>query len=272
MRALFRELTTQDSEVAAPTDDEIKKEYEANPAAYTAPEYRSVAIMKVEPADIAAKVSLTDQDIAAGYEKYKTEYFTPEKRTLLQLSFPTLEEAQAAGQKLAAGTDFLALAKERGFSEQDVTFADKAKTDLLDAAIADAAFSLPEGQVSKPVKGALATVLLKTVKITPEHQQTLDEVKPKLTERLQLERANDEIQSIYDAVEDARAAQTPLRGHRRQGRHSLPARPRGRCPGQGQGRQGRCPAPRAGSSAGRLQQRCWRGERRDLAGQWLCLV
>ena len=201
-------VTTQESEVPAPTDDEIKKEYEANPAAYTAPEYRTIAIMKAEPADLTAKVALTDQDLAEGFEKYKTEFFTPEKRTILQLTFPTMEEAQAAQQKLAAGTDFLALAKERGFSEQDVTYADKTRDELLDSAIADAAFALPEGQVSPPVKGALSTALLKTLKITPEHQATLEDVKPQLTERIKLQRAAEEIQSIYDAVEDARAAQT----------------------------------------------------------------
>ena len=203
-------VTAQDSEVAAPTEDEIKKEYEANPAAYTAPEYRVIATMKVEPADIASKVTLTDEDIAEGFERFQRDYFTPEKRTILQISFPSLEEAQAGQQKLAAGKDFMALAKERGFTEQDVTFADKAKTDFIDAAIAEAAFGLAEGQVSEPVKGALATVLLKAEKITPEKQSNLDDVRAELTERLKLQRAGEEIQSIYDAVEDARAAQSPF--------------------------------------------------------------
>lgn len=201
-------VTTADSEVPAPTDDEIKKEYEANPAAYTAPEFRAVAIMKAEPADIAAKIVLSDQDLADGYEKYKAEYFTPEKRTILQITFPTLEAAQAAQAKLAAGTDFLALAKELGFTEADVTFADKTKADFIDPAIADAAFGLAQGAVSQPVKGALSTALLKAVSITPEHQQTLDVVKQQLSDRLKLEQAMEQIQSTYDAVEDARAAQT----------------------------------------------------------------
>jgi peptidyl-prolyl cis-trans isomerase D len=201
-------VKAEDSEVPAPTEDDIKKEFEANPTAYTAPEYRVVAMMKVEPADIAAKVALTEEDIAAGFEKHKGDYFTPETRTILQISFPTLEEAQAAQQKLAAGMDFMALAKERGFSEQDVTFADLAKTDFIDQAIAEAAFALSAGQVSGPVKGTLATVLLKAEKVTPEKQASLEEVKGQLTERLKLERASEEIQSIYDAVEDARASQT----------------------------------------------------------------
>lgn len=201
-------VKTADSEVAAPTDAEIKAEYEANPPAYTAPEYRTIAVMKVEPADIVAKIELTDADLQAGYDKYKTEYFAPEKRTILQISFPTLDEAKAARDRIASGTDFLAIAKERGFAEADVTFAEKTKADFLDAAIADAAFTLAEGQVSEPVKGALATVLVKATKITAEHQSTLDEVKAQLSDRLKFERAREEIQSVYDAVEDARAATT----------------------------------------------------------------
>ena len=206
--ARFFTVKTADSEVSAPSNEEVKAEYETNPAAYTAPEYRAIAVMTAEPADIASKIEITNEEIAAGYDKYKTEYFQPEKRTILQISFPTLDEAKAAKDRIAAGTDFLAIAKERGFAETDVTFADKARTDFLDAAIADAAFALSEGAVSEPIKGGLATALLKATKITPEHQATLDEVKTELGARLKLERARDEIQSIYNAVEDARAAST----------------------------------------------------------------
>ena len=205
--ARYFSISTSESEVTAATDEEIRKEYDDHPAAYTAPEYRSIAVMKVEPADIVGSIALTDEEIAAGYERYKSDYFTSEKRTILQLSFPSLEAAKAAKAKLDAGEDFLAVAKELGFSEADVTFADKTRGDFLDPAIADAAFALSEGAVSEPIKGTLATVLLKAAKITPEHQSTLDEVKAKLSERLRMNQASEEIQSIYDTVEDSRAAQ-----------------------------------------------------------------
>lgn len=206
--ARFFVVKAADSEVTPPTDDEIKKEYEADPAAYTAPEYRAVAVMKAEPADIIAKIQLSDADLQAGYDKYKSEYFTPEKRTILQLSFPTLDEAKTAKAAIDGGKDFVALATEKGFKEADITFADKTRADFIDKTIADAAFGLKEGAVSDPVKGALATVLLKAVKVTPEHQATLDEIRQPLADRLKLEQAKDEIQSVYEAVEDARAAQT----------------------------------------------------------------
>lgn len=206
--AKYFTITASETDVPTPTEQELKKQYEATPAAYTAPEYRSIAVMKVEPADMAPKIAITPEALSAGYEKYKRDYFTPEKRTILQISFPTVDEAKKAKDRISAGEDFMAIAKERGASDADITFADKTQADFLDKAVAEAAFKLKQDEVSEPVTGSLVTALLKATKITPEKQSSLDEVKADLTRRLQTERALDEIQSIYDAVEDARAAQT----------------------------------------------------------------
>lgn len=199
-----------ETEIAPPTDDDIKKQYETNPQSYTAPEYRSIALMKAEPADIAAKLTLAEEEIKAGYEKFKGDYFTPALRTILQITFATLEDAKKAKERIAAGEDFLAIAKERGLSEADATLANKTKADFFDPKVADQVFSLAEGAVSEPIEGSLAITLIKIAKVKPEHQETLDEVKQKLTERLQFDKAREEVQSVYDAVEDARAAQTPF--------------------------------------------------------------
>jgi peptidyl-prolyl cis-trans isomerase D len=201
-------VKSTETEVAAPTDGEIKTQYDANPKSYTAPEYRTIALMTVSPADIAKKQVIADDELTAGYEKYKLDYFTPEKRTVLQIPFPDEDAAKKAKERLAGGLDFLALAKEMGVTEADATFTDAIKKDFIDPAIAEAAFSLAEGAVSEPVKGLLTTALLKVVKITPEKQETFDEVKLKLTERLKLEKADEEVQAVFDQVEDARAAQT----------------------------------------------------------------
>ncbi len=201
-------FTVSEADVALPTAAEIQKQYEANAPAYTAPEYRSIAILKVEPADVAAKLAISEEEITQGYEKLKSTYFTPEKRTILQLSFPDATKAEAAKKRLDAGEDFLKLATEFGAKETDVTFADRAKSDFLDPKIADAAFALAEGSVSAPVLGQLTIAILKAQKVTPEVQRPLAEVRDDLVKRLQLERAKDEIQSIFDAVEDARAEQT----------------------------------------------------------------
>ena len=206
--AKYFTIKASETDVPAPTDEELKKQYEATPAAYTAPEYRSIAVLKVEPADMAPKITISLEALSEGYEKYKRDYYTPEKRTILQVSFPTVDEAKMAKARISAGEDFMAIAKEREASDADITFADKSKSEFLDKTVAEAAFNLKQDEVSEPVSGSLVTALLKATKITPEKQSSLDEVKIELTKRLQAERAIDEIQSIYDAVEDARAAQT----------------------------------------------------------------
>ncbi len=218
VEALYRHRTEQrdaryfsvavaESEIVAPTDEQIKKHYEDSPEHYTAPEYRSIAIIKAEPADIAAKMTVTDEELKAGFERLKKDYFTPERRTVLQMTFPTLEEAHKAKVRLAAGEDFLAIAKERGVSAADATFADKTKDDFLDPKVGEAAFSLAQGAVSDPIQGSLAIALLKVASITPEVQRGFESVKTELTERLRLDKAKEEIQSVYDSVEDARAGQ-----------------------------------------------------------------
>ncbi len=198
-------VTATEADVAKPSDADLDVQYKKTPAAYTAPEYRTVSLMKVEPADIAAKISVTPEEMKAGYEQYKADYFTPAKRTIIQVPFANVEDAKKAKARVAAGEDLMKIATEMKLKETDITLADKVKADFLDPKIAEAAFATAEGQVSDPVVGGLATVLLKPTKVTADKQATFDEVKDALAKRLQLEKAKDQIQTIHDAIEDARA-------------------------------------------------------------------
>ncbi len=206
--AKYFAVTATESEIAAPTDAELKKQYEASPPAYTAPEYRQIAVMKVDPADISTNISVTPDEISAGYEKYKLDYFTPEKRDLIQLTFPNLDAAKKAKVRITAGEDMMKIATEMNAKAADVTLKEVKKDELLDGKIADAAFALEQGEVSDPVEGSLAIALIKATSVSSAIQLTLDEAKPELTKRLQLEKAKDEILTTYNAVEDARGQQT----------------------------------------------------------------
>lgn len=208
--ARFFVVAAADTEVAAPTDDELKKFYDQNPQTYTAPEYRSIVAMKADPADIAAKIIVSDEELQSNYERYKADYATPETRVVEQIVFPDTEAAKKAKDRVLAGEDFLAVAKELGFDEKSISLGERRKDDIPDDLLAEAAFALPLNTVSDPVQGRLSTVLLRVTKITPAVQKTLDEVKAELTSRIQLEQAKNQILDLYNSVEDARAAQTPF--------------------------------------------------------------
>jgi peptidyl-prolyl cis-trans isomerase D len=208
--ARYFSFTVNEADVPAPTDAELKTQYDAAPAAYTAPEYRAIAVMKLEAADISSKVSLTEQEISDGYNTFKQDYFQPETRDVIQLSFATVDAAKAARTRIAGGEDILKVAESLGQKTKDITFTAMRRDGFLDEKIGAAAFALKEGELSDAVAGVLNTVLLKAVKVVAEKQPTLEEARPQLTERLKLQKAQDEIQSIYDSVEEARGNDTKL--------------------------------------------------------------
>lgn len=198
-------LRPAEQDLPAATEPDLKTYWEKNSAQFTAPEYRVIAILKADPQDLAPSIQISDADLTAAYEKYKRDYYKPELRTVLQIPFPSVEEAKKAKDRIASGTDFMAIAKERGLTDADASLGEVSKDKIFDTIIADAAFGLAQDQVSDPVQGKLSVVLLKVSKIAPEKQSTLDEVKTELTQRLQLEKARSEVQTAYDTIEDARA-------------------------------------------------------------------
>lgn len=205
-------FTVSEADVPQPTEADLQKQYEATPAAYTAPEYRSVVVMKVEPSDMASKIQITEQEISDAYNTFKVEYYEPERRDILQLSFPDVAAAEKARSRIEAGEDIVKVAAELGQKEKDITFSGKLIGDFLDEKIGAAAFALKEGTLSAPVVGSLNTALLKAAKVVPAKQPKLDELKAVLKERLQLEKAREEIQSVYEAIEEERSQQTKFEG------------------------------------------------------------
>jgi peptidyl-prolyl cis-trans isomerase D len=203
--AKYFEVSANAGELAPASETDLKNYYEKNPQQFTAPAYRSLVLLKAEPQDITSSMTVNEEEIASAYESLKEQYRTPEQRTIQQLTFATMDEARAARQRIDQGTDFLSLAKEKGVDEKDITLGHLARKDIPDKAIADAAFSLPEGTVSQPVDGRLAKALLRVIKITPEVLKPLGDVRNELANQIKLERAHEEILNLHGKVEDERA-------------------------------------------------------------------
>ena len=201
----YFDISASEADVAKPTDADLEAQYKKSPASYTAPEYRTAALISVDTKSLAATQTVSTEELQAGYDKYQKDYFTPEKRSIIQVTFPSLDAAKKAKDRITGGEDILKIAGEMNLKEADVTLVDKVKQDFIDPKIADAAFADPEGQVSEPVQGGLAIALLKATKVTAAKQPSLTDVKDELTQRLQVEKAKAQLQQVYNDVEDARA-------------------------------------------------------------------
>ena len=205
----FEYVVIDDSDIggiADPGDEQLKEYYDANLGEYRAPEYRKLLIVKLEAADIADEASVSDEEIAAEYEARKATYTEPEKRTIQQLVFADAATAQAAAEKLAAGTSFEGLLAEQGKTAADVSLGTLAKAEIPDTTIAEAAFAASLNTPTQPVDGLFGKAILNVTEIVPGSTKPLSEVEAEIRKALAVQKAADEIFDTHDRLEDERAA------------------------------------------------------------------
>lgn len=200
----------QAGDIPAPTPEVLSKYFEDRKILFRAPEYRKITLLSLTPADIAKPDAVTETEAKNYYELRKSSFGAPEKRELHQIIFPNAQEAAAAQERVAKGLSFADLAKERGLKDSDIDLGTVAKSDIIDPAVADAAFALKSGEVSAPIKGGFGTVLVQVGKIEPGSQKSYEEVAAQIKREIAESRARTELGALRDKVEDERAAGSTL--------------------------------------------------------------
>lgn len=198
---------SQAGTITPPTPEELAKYFEDRRGQFRAPEYRKVVLVVLTPAELAKweTATINDADARRIFEERRANYSTPELRHIQQIVFPNAEEAQAAAAKIAQGAAFDAVAKERGLKESDIDLGTIAKSGLIDQTVADAAFSLKEGEVSAPVRGRFGTALVRVLKIAPGTTRSYEQVADEIKRDIALEQAKARVSGLRDKLEDARA-------------------------------------------------------------------
>jgi peptidyl-prolyl cis-trans isomerase D len=88
---------------------------------------------------------VSEADARQRYEQVKGRFGNAERRTVQQIVFPTLEEAQAAAERIKQGATFEAVATERNIDPKDVELGTFSKAEMVDPTVAEAAFALARG-------------------------------------------------------------------------------------------------------------------------------
>jgi peptidyl-prolyl cis-trans isomerase D len=197
--------------IKPPADSVLKAYYDAHLAEYRAPEYRNIVVLALTLQSLSEQLAktqpITDADVKKRYDEVKAARFTePERRHVQQIGFPDQASAEAAAKKLAGGESFDALVAERKLTPKDVDLGTIDKASMFDKTIADAAFALPQGQVSQPVKGKFGWVLLRVAQIIPGQVIPYERVALAIRQELGLLRAHKEISKLHDKIEDQRNA------------------------------------------------------------------
>jgi len=200
----------QAGDIPAPTPEVLNKYFDERKTLFRAPEYRSIILLSLSPSDLAKPDAVTDADAKAYFEQRKDSFGKPEKREIRQIAFQKPEEAAEARERIAKGAKFDDIAKERQLKDSDTDLGMVARSDIIDTAVADAAFSLKPGETSAPVKGRFGTVLLQVGKIEPGEEKTFEQVAAQIKREIAESRAKTEAGNLRDKIEDERAAGSTL--------------------------------------------------------------
>ncbi len=166
-----------------PTPEDLQTYYDENPAEFTSPEYRVFDLLLLRDEDFRETKEAPEEELRRIYELSKERlYDKPERRTLYQITFETETEAQAAVASLRQGTPFETIAGAEGRSLDSVTFTEAQKRDILDPAVADAAFvgGAEEGAVLDPVQSLFGWTVVQIAGITPPQTTTFEEVRDEI--------------------------------------------------------------------------------------------
>jgi peptidyl-prolyl cis-trans isomerase D len=189
-------------DIATPSPEMLQAYFEDHKVAFRAPEYRKVLMMMVSQEELARGIEVSEEDAKRAYQDRLNRYSTPERRQVQQIVFANAAEAKAASERIAGGLDFVELAKERNLTENDIDLGTVAKPDIIDQAVANAAFGLAEGAVSAPVAGRFGTAIVRAVKIEPGSTKSFAEVEADIKHDIAFDRAKAEVNKTRDKVEE----------------------------------------------------------------------
>jgi len=194
-------------EIPPPSTDQLKAFYDDRKNAYASPEFRSLVVLTVTPKTLMRPDAVSDAEAQQRYDQKKVErYATPETRDMQEVFFATADDAKAALDHLKGGTSFDAIADDAKRAGATVETGTKARADLFNKDMGDAAFALAEGGVTAPITTPSGVVLIHVTKIRPGSVRPFADVAGAIKAEIALERARDDIAKVHDQIEDARTA------------------------------------------------------------------
>jgi peptidyl-prolyl cis-trans isomerase D len=196
--------TAQAGTIDPPSPETLAAYFDDHKTQFRAPEFRKLSFVVINPEEIGKWTEVSDEDARKVFEQRRDKLGTPERREVSQMVFANADEALAARGRITSGLSFDDLAKERNLSLSDVDLGMIAKSAIIDPAVAEAAFSLPSGEVSQPVQGQFGVALLKIGKIEPGVTPSYEGLAAQVKKEIAIERARAKVAELHNKMEDER--------------------------------------------------------------------
>jgi len=178
----------------------------AAPVAQAVRRYQDDLMERALYADYIFKgVTVSDDEVRAYYDAHKADYIAPEKRRVAHIVVPTREEAEAIEKEIEGGERFEKLVSKSTDTDSAKKLGDLGWVTRTDAAgELEAVFSLPEGEISKPIESKYGFHIFVVRKIVTGEPLEFDEVKDKIRKRLLEQKERDKrkvwVQKLRDTA------------------------------------------------------------------------
>ena len=187
-----------------PTDDVLQAYLDQYAARYTAPEYRQVTLIRLEPSGFLPDVAgeITEKDIEDEFESRiaRGTLGTKASRDVVVLTAPDQATAQDAATRLAGGEAPALVASALGLVSPD-RFDGMQKNQLLDPVTDDTAFGLKEGEALAAENSLGGWEAVYVPSVTAATTPAFSSIEPDIRRTLGEEKAKDRIFDISDEID-----------------------------------------------------------------------
>jgi peptidyl-prolyl cis-trans isomerase D len=191
-------------EAADPDAKTLEAYYQRNRAHYMIPPRRVLRYAAVHPDQFKAAQAATEAEIAEAYAKSGVRFAASEKRTVHQLVLLDQASATSAAAELKGGKSIAEVATARGLEPRAFDSLEKpALAKETSSAVADAAFSVPQGGTVGPVKGTFGWVVMHIDTVTPIAAKSLAEAHGTLADEITQRKVAKTIGTLRQALDDA---------------------------------------------------------------------
>ncbi|MEO0392176.1 MAG: peptidyl-prolyl cis-trans isomerase [Pseudomonadota bacterium] len=190
-----------------PSDDELATLYEDNLAAFETPERRTVSYMRFGPPDVADRVTVSEEDILAEYNRQIDNFRVGAQRQFDQILIDSLDQADILAGFADSDESFETIVQENlPELNMPVIEVEWAEQDALLPELADVVFAMDVGEISDAIETDLGTFVVRLTGVRDEGIQPLNNVRTGLREQLQRRNAADALFDFSTDIDQALVA------------------------------------------------------------------
>ncbi|MGD9423894.1 peptidylprolyl isomerase [Pantoea sp. NSTU24] len=185
------------------TDDEISQYYQQHKSSFMAPEQFRVSYLLMDAASMQQAAS--DADIQAWYDQHKADYTQPQRSRYSVIQTKTEADANAVLAQLKAGASFADVAKAK--SIDPISARKGGDMGWLEPSTTPDELKnaglTAKGQMSGVIKSSVGFLVVRLDDIQPEQVKSLDEVRSAVAAKVKQEKGVDAFYKLQQKVSEA---------------------------------------------------------------------